>query len=648
MVRCCVVSVRHSATRLVLKGMVIHYLYIKEYGCLKDARLHFSGKYSLRYSPRYGQLVVDAGAPLSDGFFSLSKDKKSKVDSVAAIVGANGAGKTTVGKFLSELYLPRSSITDFVLFVEIDGEKHCFYKYSQPKGDRELKFRIIGVKDVALHEWVPDNKAFDSIRNIMRFVYLTPHYTIDRQIISDGNKLVDLSTRGLLDSRPEYYANQELVNRTQVSPTLVLQSEQTEWMLLFAKALKGNATVGIIGERKRWNYMSIPTPRGIMISINRIGKEVNRVHFANKDGGVRGGAADYNSIREIVSSDAGSFIGNLFLMFAGNYWKDVGVREDLPDWDRSFSRALLEFCKVPFERTVEGARSTVRDWYSPSNIAQFFDNSGKHIGPKYSGSRGTDEHISKVRYFFRLIEMIKAYVDDATIVDTSTVYIPLKDEGRYDYILDLLHAHRESCLITPMLQFGFLPCLSAGEMSAMSMWGRLYWHFVMQSKGISSDSAPKDVVLFLDEAETTMHPSWQRKLVRTMILFFERFVQDVNVQLIFSTHSPLLLSDMPMDNVCCLRRRRNGKTDANSLKRSVIRNTFAASISDLYLIPYFMNEGTTGEFAAKKVNKLLSTAGHAEEEPINALSGEDKEVLDLVGNRMLRKYLERKLGNRCE
>ena len=61
-----------------------------------------------------------------------------------------------------------------------------------------------------------------------------------------------------------------------------------------------------------------------------------------------------------------------------------------------------------------------------------------------------------------------------------------------------------------------------------------------------------------------------------------------------------------------------------------------------------MNEGTTGEFAAKKVNKLLSTAGHAEEEPINALSGEDKEVLDLVGNRMLRKYLERKLGNRCE
>ena len=645
MERCCEVSVRHRAIRLGIDGMILHYLYIKDYGCLTDARMHFSGKYRFRYSPRYGQLVVDVGAPLTEDFFSLSKDKKSKVDSVAAVVGANGAGKTSIARFLSALYIPRSSITDFVLFTEVNGENHCFYKYSQSKDYHDRKFQIIGVKDVVLHEWAPDNKAFDSVRNIIQFVYLTPHYTIDRQIISDGNELVDLSTRGLLDSRPEYYANQESGNRIQVSETLVFQSEQTEWMLLFAKALKENATVGVIGERQRWNYMSIPTPRGIRISINRIGKEVNRVHFANKDGGVRGGAADYNDIRQIVNSDTGSFFGNLFLMFAGNYWKDTGVREDVPNWDRSFSRALLEFCKVPFERTIEGTRSNVRDWYSPINIAQFFDSPDKYIGPKYFGSRGTDEHIAKARHFFRLIEMIKSLADDVTIVDTSTVYIPLKDEGSYDYLLKLLHAHRESCLITPMLQFEFLPSMSAGEMSAMSIWGRLYWHFVMQSKGTSSNSAPKNVVLFLDEAETTMHPSWQRKLVRTMILFFEKFVSGVNIQLIFSTHSPLMLSDIPMDNVCCLRRRRNGRTDSNSLKRSGMLNTFAASIADLYLLPYFMNEGTTGEFATKKANKLLrEIKGMNGTAMASELSSESKEVAHIIGDAFIYRYIEKKLG----
>ena len=590
--------------------------------------------------------MVDSGCPLTEGFFSLSGDEKSRVDSVSAIVGSNGAGKTSIAKFLRELYLPHNNITDFVLFIEIDGENHCYYKFSV--SDEHQDFRIIGLEGVKLHEWMPTNMACDSIRNKIQFVYLTPHYTIDHSFANDGDVLVDLSTRGLLASRPEYYANQEHGNRANVSESLVFQSEHTEWMLLFAKALKETSTIGVRGERLRWNYMSIPIPKGIRISINRIGQEVNRVHFENKDGGVRGGAADYNDIRTIVNSEAGSFIGNLFLMFAGNYWKDTGVREGVPNWDRSFAKALLAFCKVPFERTLDGVRGGVREWFSLDRILRFFDNPGEYASQQYFESKGVGEHISKVSYLFRLLAQIKPSVNNAIISDSHNVYVSLEDEGSYDYVLNLLHAHRESCLITSMLQVEFLPCMSAGEMSAMSIWGRLYWQFVMQRKGAASTPTFTNIMLFIDEAETTMHPSWQRKLVRTMILFFERFVPDVNVQLIFSTHSPLLLSDIPMDNVCCLRRKRNGKTDAGSLKRSGIRNTFAASIADLYLIPYFMNEGTTGEFATKKVNKLLSVVRCAKGETVGALSRKDKEVLELVGNRMLRKYLDRKLGNRIE
>jgi len=623
--------------------VVLHYIYIKEYACLKDAKMHFSGKYRFRYSPKCGYLVVKPGCPLSEGFFGISCNRKSMVGSVSAVVGSNGAGKTSIAKFLRDLYLPCNNVTDFVLFVEMEGVNHCYYKFTA--SPKYQKFRVFGLNDVVPHEWTPRNLAIDSLRTKIQFVYLTPHYTIDHAFTNDGDALVDLSTRGLLASRPEYYANQEHGNRASVSESLVFQSEQTEWMLLFSKALKDNSTVGVCEERLRWNYMSIPIPKGIKISINRIGQEVNRIHFANKDGGAWGGAADYNDIRAIVGCDAQSFFGNLFVMFAGNYWKDTGVREDVPNWERSFSKALLEFCRVPFERTVGGMVGNVKEWFSQGNILRFFDNPGEYIGAQYCESSGVVEHVSKVRYFFRLLAQIKSSVNNVVMSDAHTVYVPLDNEGCYNYVLQLIHAHRESCVINPMLQFEFQPCMSAGEMSAMSIWGRLYWQFVLQRKGISSTPTFTNIILFIDEAETTMHPSWQRKLVRTMILFFERFVQDVNVQLLFSTHSPLLLSDMPMDNVCCLRRKRNGKTDANSIKRSGIINTFVASVSDLYLIPYFMKEGTTGEFATKKVNRLLREikvkSGAA---TVGELSPESKEVAYIVGDPFLYMYIKRKQG----
>lgn len=102
--------------------MILHYLYIKEYACLKDARMRFSGKYRFRYSPQSGHLVADLRCPLSEDFFSLSGNIKSKVDSVSAVVGSNGAGKTSIARSLQELCLPRNDITDFVLFVEMEGK----------------------------------------------------------------------------------------------------------------------------------------------------------------------------------------------------------------------------------------------------------------------------------------------------------------------------------------------------------------------------------------------------------------------------------------------------------------------------------------------------------------------------------------------
>lgn len=110
-----------------------------------------------------------------------------------------------------------------------------------------------------------------------------------------------------------------------------------------------------------------------------------------------------------------------------------------------------------------------------------------------------------------------------------------------------------------------------------------------------------NLVVFIDEAETAFHPEWQRELIRRMILFFGVFAKDWHVHLIFSTHSPILLSDVPSGNVVFLKKENNRLI----VKNGDERKTFAANVFDLYRDSFFMEHGTIGAFAETKVNSLL-------------------------------------------
>ena len=117
----------------------------------------------------------------------------------------------------------------------------------------------------------------------------------------------------------------------------------------------------------------------------------------------------------------------------------------------------------------------------------------------------------------------------------------------------------------------------------------------------------EDVIIFFDEAETTMHPDWQRRIVRESIWFFEAFAPWIHPHIIFATHSPILLSDIPAGNVILLERTR-GINGADRSKVRTIEKTkaFASNIFDLYRDSFFFRTGgTMGAFAMSKVDALL-------------------------------------------
>ena len=103
--------------------------------------------------------------------------------------------------------------------------------------------------------------------------------------------------------------------------------------------------------------------------------------------------------------------------------------------------------------------------------------------------------------------------------------------------------------------------------------------------------------LVIDEVEICFHPEYQRTFLRNLLSLLERLefnVGDKYINILLTTHSPFLLSDIPECHVLYM-------TDKEELPTG---RTFGANIYDLLNQQFFMNN-TIGEFAAQKINEVV-------------------------------------------
>ena len=142
----------------------------------------------------------------------------------------------------------------------------------------------------------------------------------------------------------------------------------------------------------------------------------------------------------------------------------------------------------------------------------------------------------------------------------------------------------------------------------------------------------------LDEAEIGFHPAWQRRYLNLIIEFLNALKLINNdipqFQIVISSHSPILLSDIPK---CCTN---YIKRDINGFARNVksekdIKETFAANIFDLYRMSFFMNDGLIGEFAQEKIKKLFNRIDNGE--TIGIVN-----EIKMIGDNRIREFLMEK------
>ena len=212
---------------------------------------------------------------------------------------------------------------------------------------------------------------------------------------------------------------------------------------------------------------------------------------------------------------------------------------------------------------------------------------------------------------------------------------------------ELVRLHGLTEIFSPFLTFDILPKMSSGEMAFLSMFARMY-------RFVGKKTKPGDeVMIFLDEAETTLHPEWQRKLVAYFIRFFEVFIPYRHYQLVFASHSPTLLSDIPVGNCCFLERI---EQDVNGIRKvyaqrhdfegtEECQNTFGANCYDLFRSAFIMKKGAIGEFSSWVIGNLLKSVAkrrlRADVTNKNGTPKSDIELIsELIGDRVLVRYFQ--------
>lgn len=164
--------------------------------------------------------------------------------------------------------------------------------------------------------------------------------------------------------------------------------------------------------------------------------------------------------------------------------------------------------------------------------------------------------------------------------------------------------------------------MSSGEQQMIhSLLNVVYHTFNINSK----NNGYKNINLIYDEVELYFHPEYQRSFISNLLQSL-KFFKNINFNIIFSTHSPFILSDIPSQNILKLE---NGKPKPND---SI--NSFAANIYDLLKDEFFLKNGAIGAYASNKIKAILEK---------DNISQEDIDVIDLIGDPFLRGVIMKKI-----
>lgn len=190
-------------------------------------------------------------------------------------------------------------------------------------------------------------------------------------------------------------------------------------------------------------------------------------------------------------------------------------------------------------------------------------------------------------------------------------------------------------------QYYLLSRMSSGERQLLNSSSSVVYHLknIAKSKAQGIKIIYHNVNVILEEVELYFHPEYQRRFIKYLLEQIQNahLPSDMAINLLFITHSPFILSDIPRQQVLFLK---DGKMD-----RSMQEDTFAANIHTLLQNGFFLNSVPIGDFAKEKISEMFKILNKSESLSKLELEKLSKEI-PLVSEPLLRGQLMRLYSQR--
>jgi predicted ATPase len=142
---------------------------------------------------------------------------------------------------------------------------------------------------------------------------------------------------------------------------------------------------------------------------------------------------------------------------------------------------------------------------------------------------------------------------------------------------------------------------------------RFAYTLLYQVKKIDQIYKDSPFIILLDEVELGLHPQLQKEFLK-FILEILNIYSNTRFHIVFTSHSPFLLSDIPKENVIFLEKYKENDEEVKNenqivgncknVSKDIKLKTFGANIHTLLSDGFFMSDGLMGEFAKGKINEI--------------------------------------------
>lgn len=622
-------------------------IYLREHEYLKlrtPQALNFGGKYLYSFLPIGENLIVrrKLNEKYIPDFFNIS-GSVCKVELLGAIVGANGVGKSTVLDVIRKIFVEHiysMSYNDTTILVEVEGETKVLFS----------NYKVFMITDDG--DQSPESyKELEKIQTQdYQSIYYSPHFDlkynpnfdeVDKYDISLDQfikqDLEDKDKKGTDENGWKYSLHEELIFKNSMRQIEFLNSSIFKENFVFREVFDlPQYETGILYFRD----VEIPdfhnTPMPLRPIIELILEKVENE------------SRDWHSIRKfdknhnvLNQAEVNRYLLERFVIKAfisvviqqmekSNTWLEEGKIENPYDMNRfkDFSAKKLLFYFIK-ESYIE-KRDLKKQIFDYDEIIPFFEK----LDSLFAKETNSDD-IEK--------QSIRLNLDDVKEIMQLHKKI----------VINLLHYYPSNEGLVDKRDYtdGFIAFrptdrnMSSGENALLNFFSKLY-SFIQDNLIEESKSLPnkENYILLLDEADLGFHPIWKKKYVDAILkalpYFFESLEVKPKLQIIITTHDPLTLSDLPINNVVFLQKEDKYCSVISGTDQNKIQKTFGANITDLLAYSFFVGDGLVGDFAKSKIEKTIIWINENKGKSLENINADElehhKKVINLIDERVLR------------